>query len=128
MTGWIAAELGPDVPIHFTAFHPDWRMMDRPPTPVATLARARRIAMANGVRYAYTGNVHDLEGGATNCAMCGEILIGRDGYQITAWHLTANGCCRRCGAICPGLFDGAPGTWGSKRLPIRLAHLAAGHN
>jgi pyruvate formate lyase activating enzyme len=128
MTRWVVAELGPDVPMHFTAFHPDWRMMDRPSTPVATLARARRIAMANGVRYAHTGNVHDLEGGATACHSCGATIIGRDGYDITAWHLTAEGCCQACGARCPGVFEDAPGTWGSKRLPLRLAHLAAGRN
>jgi pyruvate formate lyase activating enzyme len=128
MTRWVGAELGPDVPMHFTAFHPDWRMIDRPRTPVATLARARRIAMANGVRNAYTGNVQDLEGGATICARCGDILIGRDGYEITAWHLSAEGCCGACGARCPGVFEDAPGNWGSKRLPVRLGHLGAGRN
>jgi pyruvate formate lyase activating enzyme len=124
MTRWVVAQLGPDVPVHFTAFHPDWRMMDKSPTPLATLAMARRIALANGVRYAYTGNVHDLEGGATLCHGCGETLIGRDGYQITAWHLTALGCCKRCGTACPGVFEDAPGTWGPNRLPVRLGHFA----
>jgi len=128
MTRWVVEQLGPDVPMHFTAFHPDWRMMDKPPTPLATLAKARRIAMANGVRYAYTGNVHDLEGGATVCHACGTTLIGRDGYQITAWHLTAEGCCPRCSTPCPGVFEDAPGTWGPNRLPVRLQHLAAKRN
>ena len=128
MTRWVVAELGPDVPMHFTAFHPDWRMMDKPPTPMATLIRARRIATANGLRYAYTGNVHNLEGGATSCHTCGATLIGRDGYEITAWHLTAEGFCEECGACCPGVFEGTPGTWGSKRLPVRLGHLAAERN
>jgi pyruvate formate lyase activating enzyme len=128
MTRWVVAELGPDVPMHFTAFHPDWRMMDRQRTPVATLAKARRIAMANGVRYVYTGNVQDLEGGATICAGCGEILIGRDGYEITGWRLTAEGCCGACGARCPGVFEDAPGNWGSNRLPVCLGRLAAEQN
>jgi pyruvate formate lyase activating enzyme len=78
MTRWVVEQLGPDVPMHFTAFHPDWRMTDKPPTPAATLTKARRVARANGVRYAYTGNVHDLEGGATSCHACGETLIRRD--------------------------------------------------
>ncbi len=125
MTRWVVDELGPDVPMHFTAFHPDWRMTDKPPTPPAMLASARRIAMANGVRYAYTGNVHDLEGGATLCHACGATLIGRDGYQITAWQLTAGGCCQRCGTSCRGVFEDVPGIWGSRRLPVRLGHLAA---
>jgi len=125
MTRWVVEQLGPDVPMHFTAFHRDWRMMDKPPTPLATLAKARRIAMANGVRYAYTGNVHDLDGGTTLCHGCGATLIGRDGYQITAWHLTAEGCCQRCDTCCPGVFEDAPGTWGAKRLPVQLRRLAA---
>jgi pyruvate formate lyase activating enzyme len=120
MTRWIVDQLGPDVPIHFTAFHPDWRMTDKPITPQATLTDARRIAMANGVRYAYTGNVHDLEGGATLCHACGETLIARDGYQLVAWHLTGQGRCERCGTACPGVFDERLGSWGSKRLPISL--------
>jgi pyruvate formate lyase activating enzyme len=122
MTRWVVEHLGPDVPMHFTAFHPDWRMMNKPPTPLATLANARRIAMANGVRYAYTGNVHDLEGGKTLCHACGETLIGRDGYRIAAWHLTAEGCCLRCGTSCSGVLEAAPGTWGPKRLPVQLRH------
>ena len=91
MTRWVVAELGPDVPMHFTAFHPDYKMLDRPPTPAATLSRARRIALANGVRYAYTGNVHDEAGGTTHCHNCGQRLIGRDWYTLTAWHLTDDG-------------------------------------
>jgi pyruvate formate lyase activating enzyme len=121
---WVVDELGPDVPLHFTAFHPDWRMMDKPPTPAATLSKARGIAMANGVRYAYTGNVHDPEGGATICHACGATLIARDGYEITAWHLAAAGDCRSCGARCAGVFEGGPGSWGSRRLPVRLGNSA----
>ncbi|CUS03319.2 Radical SAM domain protein [Candidatus Promineifilum breve] len=125
MTRWVVAELGPDVPMHFTAFHPDYKMLDRPPTPAATLSRARRIALANGVRYAYTGNVHDEAGGTTHCHNCGQRLIGRDWYTLTAWHLTDDGQCRQCGATCAGVFDGPPGRWGARRQPVRLAMAGA---
>jgi pyruvate formate lyase activating enzyme len=128
MTRWIVDELGPDVPLHFTAFHPDWRMLDKPPTPVSTLTKARRIAIANGVRYAYTGNVHDLKGGETICHACGTTLIARDGYRILDWSLGTNGRCGDCGTLCPGVFDTAPGTWGSGRLPVRLDHLGPSRN
>jgi len=121
MTRWVVEELGPDVPMHFTAFHPDWRMTDRLPTESATLRAAREIARANGVRYAYTGNVRDPEGGRTPCHACGTVLIGRDGYLLTAWHLDEAGSCRSCGTPCAGTFDGGPGHWGPRRLPVRLA-------
>jgi pyruvate formate lyase activating enzyme len=124
MTSWIAERLGPDVPVHFTAFHPDWRMQDRPPTPAATLRRARQIALRNGLRYAYTGNVHDPAGDSTYCAACGERVIGRDWYQLTGWRLTADGHCRACGAPCPGVFEPQPGDWGPRRLPVRLRDFA----
>ena len=125
MTQWGVANLGPDVPWHFTAFHPDWKMLDRPPTPPATLAQARKIAIANGVRYAYTGNVHDEEGGSTYCDGCGVKLIGRDWYEITAWNLNAEGKCRRCGSACAGIFEASPGNWGAHRQPVRLKNFAA---
>ena len=120
MTRWVVEELGPDVPMHFTAFHPDYKLLDRPPTPAATLSRARAIALSNGVRYAYTGNVHDEAGGGTRCHACGERLIGRDWYTLTEWKLTDDGHCRRCGAACAGVFDGPPGQWGARRLPVQL--------
>ncbi len=120
MTRWVAAELGPDVPLHFTAFHPDWKMLDIPPTPPATLTRARAIGLANGLRYVYTGNVHDEAGGSTYCHHCGARLIGRDWYQITAWALTDDGRCQGCGERCAGVFDGAPGAWGRRRIPVRI--------
>ena len=125
MTGWIASELGPQVPVHFTAFHPDFKMLDRPPTPPATLTRARRIALGNGLRYAYTGNVHDEAGGTTTCHGCGAALIVRDWYELRGWALTADGSCEACGTRCAGRFDGPPGTWGAKRRPVRLAEFAA---
>jgi pyruvate formate lyase activating enzyme len=97
--------------MHFTAFHPDWKMLDVPATPAATLRRARRIAMANGVRFAYTGNVHDSEGGSTVCPDCGELLIERDWYVLGEWGLDRDGACRHCGASIPGRFGAAPGRY-----------------
>jgi pyruvate formate lyase activating enzyme len=120
MTRWVVAELGPDVPWHFSAFHPDWRMRDTPPTPRATLQRARSIAKANGVRHVYTGNVRDPEGSATYCHGCGTEVIGRDGYALTTWRLAPDGCCFGCGAPCGGQFEARPGLWGERRLPVRL--------
>lgn len=124
MTKWVIRELGPDVPMHFTAFHPDWKMLDRPPTPISTLTRARRIAMDNGVRYAFTGNVHDEEGQSTYCHNCGTRLIGRDWYRLTEWQLSADGRCRKCGTPCAGVFEEKPGTWGARRLPVQLRDYA----
>jgi pyruvate formate lyase activating enzyme len=128
MTQWVVEALGPDVPMHFTAFHPDWRMRDRPATPRETLSRARRIAKKNGVRYAFTGNVHDPEGQATYCHACNALLIGRQGYGISAWHLTAEGRCDECGAPCAGVFESSPGKWGAKRMPVSIAVASAAQN
>ena len=125
MTRWVVDRLGPDVPLHFSAFHPDYKMTDVPATPPATLARARRIAMANGVRHAYTGNVHDRDGGSTYCHGCGARVIERDWYTLGAWHLTDDGRCTACGTPCAGRFEGPPGTWGARRLPVRLADFEA---
>jgi pyruvate formate lyase activating enzyme len=122
MTQWVVTELGPDVPMHFTAFHPDYKMLDVPPTPPQTLAHARRIAIKNGVRYAYTGNVHDERGSSTYCHACGTRLIGRDWYRLTDWNLTSNGACMTCGEPCPGHFEPRPGTWGPRRQPVHLAN------
>jgi len=122
MTRWVARQLGPDVPVHFTAFHPDFKMRDRPPTPPATLARARRIALDNGVRYAYTGNVHDPAGQSTRCHHCGALLIERDWYQLGTWQLTGDGRCANCGTPLPGVFGGPPGTWGPRRLPVQITN------
>ena len=103
MTGWVVERLGPEVPMHFTAFHPDWKMMDRPPTPPSTLRRARGIALRNGVRYAYVGNVRDRDGGSTYCHACGQRLIERDGYSILGWG-------RDGGRGVPALWDPDPGS------------------
>jgi len=121
MTRWAFEHLGPDVPHHFTAFHPDWKMRDVSATPTATLRRAREIARGNGLEYVYTGNVHDPEGQSTNCSRCGERVIGRDGYEIFEWSLAKGGACASCGAPCPGTFEAIPGSWGSRRHPVHLA-------
>ena len=120
MTRWIADELGPEVPLHFSAFHPDWKMTDRPPTPPATLGRARRLAIQNGLRYVYTGNVHDREGGSTWCHRCGALLIERDWFELGRWGLSPDGGCSSCGEPLPGVFAARPGTWGGRRLPVSL--------
>jgi pyruvate formate lyase activating enzyme len=125
MTRWVVENLGADVPMHFTAFHPDWKMTDRPPTPPATLTRARAIAHKNGVRHAYTGNVRDVEGASTYCAECGKLLIARDGYVLGRWNLDARGRCRGCGTPLVGVFEAEPGDWGARRAPVRLAEFAA---
>jgi pyruvate formate lyase activating enzyme len=121
MTTWVVEHLGRDVPMHFTAFHPDFRMRDVEPTPPATLRRAREIALANGVRHAYTGNVHDADGGSTRCPSCGETVIARDWYELGRYDLTDDGRCGYCDTPVAGRFDGPAGGWGSRRLPVRLA-------
>ncbi len=120
MCAWIADQLGLDVPLHFTAFHPDWKLVDRPPTPAATLTRAREIARAHGLNHVYTGNVHDREGATTWCHACGEALVERDWYVLGAWNLGRGGECRYCGTPCPGVFESAPGAWGARRQPLRI--------
>ncbi len=120
MTQWVVERLGPDVPMHFSAFFPAFRMLDRPPTPPETLTRARQIAMGNFVRYAYTGNVDDPEGSATYCHTCGAKLIGRSQYEVADWSLTTTGLCAACGTQCAGVFESQPGTWGNRRMPVRL--------
>lgn len=124
-TEWIAKELGVDVPLHFTAFHPAWKMLDIPPTPVEILRRAREIALTNGLLYVYTGNVYDEEAQSTYCHGCGELLIGRNWYTLSDWNLTGSGQCLRCATPCPGVFEARPGDWGARRIPVRLADYAA---
>ncbi len=126
MSQWIMRELGPHVPLHFTAFHPDWKMLDKPPTPASTLSRARRIALGEGLRYVYTGNVHDEAGGSTYCHGCRRRVVGRDWYVLTEWQLGPQGHCLQCGTLCAGVFDGPAGNWGARRKPVRLADFRAG--
>ncbi|WP_306601743.1 AmmeMemoRadiSam system radical SAM enzyme [Geothrix sp. 21YS21S-2] len=109
LTGWVADNLGPDVPLHFTAFHPAWKLTALPPTPAATLLEARNTGLRNGLRHVYLGNVREPEGSATVCAGCGHLLIGRDGYRLTRWDLTPRGDCVRCGTSLPGVFGADPG-------------------
>jgi pyruvate formate lyase activating enzyme len=120
MCTWIVDHLGVSVPIHFTAFHPDYKMMDKPSTPVETLLMAHKIAKAHGIEYAYVGNVHSQAADSTYCPKCGVMVIGRDWYEITAWHLDDSGHCLDCGHQIAGLFNGPPGNWGAKRQPVRL--------
>ncbi len=118
---WIMRELGPDVPLHFTAFHPDYKMMDIVPTPASTLARARKIALAEGLHYVYTGNVHDCEGGTTFCPGCGKAVIVRDWYEILTYAVTPEGHCRHCDTQLPGRYDAPKRPWGRKRIAVRIA-------
>ncbi len=122
MSKWIAKELGADVPLHFTAFHPDFKMGALPPTPAATLVRARRIARDEGIRFVYTGNVHDREGGTTSCAGCGAPLIRRDWYSIDEYRLTPEGGCPDCGTALPGRFEkfDKARQFGPRRIPVAL--------
>jgi pyruvate formate lyase activating enzyme len=122
---WVLDELGPDVPLHFTAFHPDWRMRHVPPTRPDTLQRARSIAQETGIHHVYTGNTIDPEGQATYCRNCGSVLIGRNGYALNAWRLSADGHCVACGTECEGVFEAHPGEWGSRRQPVSIARYAS---
>jgi len=117
---WMIEELGPSVPWHFSAFHPDYKMRDISRTSAAILTRAREIAKSRGIEYVYTGNVRDEHGGSTWCVECGARVIGRSGYDLIDWKLES-GHCVHCGTQIPGHFDQSPGDWGSRRVPVRLA-------
>ncbi|MGH8619208.1 MAG: AmmeMemoRadiSam system radical SAM enzyme [Burkholderiales bacterium] len=118
---WIMQNLGPDVPLHFTAFHPDWKMNDIPATPATTLTRAREIALKAGLRYVYTGNVHDKTGGSTYCAGCAKPLIARDWYRIEDYKVTADGHCPDCRTAVAGRFEAFARAFGARRIPVRLS-------
>ena len=120
MTRWIAEHLGTDVPLHFTAFHPAWKLTDVGRTSPDILKRARRIALGNGLRHVYTGNVHDLEGGTTACTGCGRVLIERDWHQILRYELDARGCCPVCATPLAGRFEAGVGHFGRQRIPVSL--------
>ncbi|MFA5087531.1 MAG: AmmeMemoRadiSam system radical SAM enzyme [Candidatus Omnitrophota bacterium] len=120
LTDWLKKNLGPDVPLHFSAFHPDYRMLNHQMTPRQTLVRARNIALKKGLRYVYVGNVHDVERESTYCSHCGKLLIERDWHRLTKYHLKNKNQCKFCSTVCAGHFENEPGRWGAKRLPIRL--------
>lgn len=126
MTAWVVENLGPEVPMHFSAFHPDYRMLDTGRTPFETLARARRIARRNGVRHAYTGNVHDAGRQSSYCHACGNRVITRNWYELGDWNLTDDGRCTGCGTVMAGVFDGRPGSWGRKRRPVDVTGFREG--
>lgn len=117
---WVAEKLGTDVPLHFSAFHPDFKMQDIPPTPPATLRRAREQAIAAGLKHVYTGNVHDPAGQSTYCASCGALVIERDWYALGAYQLDEGGRCNACGYALAGRFEGRPGVWGSRRRRLYI--------
>jgi pyruvate formate lyase activating enzyme len=124
LTQWVFEALGPDVPLHFTAFHPDYKMMDKPRTPPETLIRAWKIGRKNGLHHVYTGNIHHEPTGSTYCPGCGTKLIGRDWHQLSDWGLGQGGHCTQCGTAIAGRFEPKPGTWGRQRKPIRLTDFA----
>jgi len=105
LSEWILEHMGPEVPLHFTAFHPDFKLRDRPPTPPETLSRARAVALEVGLRHVYTGNVHDRAGQTTRCPGCGAALIERDWFAIRACRLEGDRCAA-CGLRLAGRFGG----------------------
>ena len=121
MSAWIVRELGTEVPLHFTAFHPDYKLTDIEHTPASKLTRARDIALKAGIRYVYTGNVHDRTGGTTFCPGCGKPVIVRDWHDILSYALTDDGRCRHCEAQLPGRFEAFKGPWGRRRVPVRVS-------
>ncbi len=120
LAAWVLENLGPDVPLHFSAFHPDYKMTDVPPTPPATLRRAREIALQAGLHYVYVGNVHDAEADSTWCPGCGQRVIERDWYRLGEWNLDRGGCCSHCGTPIAGVFEARPGNWGPQRMPVAM--------
>ncbi|MBL6690527.1 MAG: AmmeMemoRadiSam system radical SAM enzyme [Pseudomonadales bacterium] len=120
MTRWVYDNLGADVPMHFSAFHPDYKMLEYQNTPAETLARARDIAISTGLHYVYTGNVHDSAGGSTYCPNCKAWQVERDWYQLGEWHLDSQSCCRKCGTWIAGVFEEQPGHWGRQRQVVTI--------
>lgn len=120
LTQWVVENLGSDVPMHFSVFHPDWKMMDRSATQPDIVKRSRQIALNNGVNHAYVGNMHDKEGDSTWCSQCGALLIERDWYELRHYLITIDGKCPQCATNCAGVFDDGPGNWGAKRVPVSI--------
>lgn len=120
---WIMDNLGTEVPLHFSAFHPSWKMKNKDHTPEATLTKARRIALETGLRYVYTGNIHDVTGGSTYCPRCGQCVIERNWFELGEWHMDvsqedSSGYCHNCGTRIAGVFEKTPGSWGRSSQPI----------
>ena len=120
MTKWVVEKIGPDTPLHFTAFHPDFRMLDKPRTPAETLFSARELAMSNGLNYVYTGNIQHEPTGTTYCSNCQCVLIGRRQYELSRWNISEDGKCLDCHTPCAGEFEARPGDWGNRRQAVRL--------
>ena len=120
MSAWIANELGTDVPLHFSAFHPDYKMTNTPATPPRTLINARNISRTAGLRYVYTGNVHNIDGDTTNCPSCGSKLIVRDWFEIRQYRLTADGHCPDCNTVVAGYFEAFDKPFGARRIPVAI--------
>ncbi|HWA13725.1 MAG TPA: AmmeMemoRadiSam system radical SAM enzyme [Burkholderiales bacterium] len=120
LSKWVAGELGDDVPLHFTAYHPDYKLNDLPATPPATLARARGIAMDEGLKHVYTGNVHDTEGGTTRCTNCADALVVRDWHRILLYRISADGRCTRCKSPVAGRFGKFDKPFGPRRVPVSI--------
>lgn len=120
LSKWFLENLGADTPLHFTAFHPDFKLTDVPSTPSATLRRARQQAKATGLHHVYTGNVNDVEGQSTYCPECNSLLIERNWYELGYWGLDEKGKCKKCGHKLAGHFDPKPGNWGRR---IRRVYL-----
>jgi pyruvate formate lyase activating enzyme len=121
LTSWFAENLGPDVPLHFTAFHPDFKMTDIAATPAATLLRARDWGRRNGLHHVYVGNIHDVDASSTYCPGCGTRVIEREWHRLGEWGLTGEGACVACGTQLAGRFAGPPGQWGRRRVPVRMS-------
>ncbi len=117
---WFAAKMGQQTPLHFTAFHPDFKLRDQPRTPTETLQRARELARRAGVAHVYTGNVHDVDGQSTFCSGCGERVIERDWYRLGDYALDAEARCLGCGTLLAGRFEATKGDWGARRRRVAL--------
>ncbi len=120
LSQWIAENLGPNIPLHFSAFHPDFKMMDIPATPVETLLRARDIALSYGLHYVYCGNVHHQASDTTYCPHCHKPVITRDWYQLGSVNVDANGCCQHCQGKIAGRFGSDKKRFGRRRIPVQI--------
>ncbi len=120
MCKWIYNKLGANIPLHFSAFHPDHKMREIAATPPLSLIRAREIGLKQGLNYVYTGNVHNKQGDTTFCPACHTPLIERDWYQIKQYRLNPNGNCPDCGFSIAGRFEKKAGNFGARRIPVAM--------